>query len=268
MRKVKTAKSKVLEEGYIKIYSVLSPKEKRQIFFNREYKKLNPSWDNTHIVLCSLFDRAVSDLSHPLKVLDAGCGNGNYVIDEYRDKISRAFGVDINPEFTGKNICLDEIKYGNLEKIPYENGIFDVVISMWVIEHLERPEKVFLEVSRVLKKGGYLILATPNKDYFLLRLKEVLKNQKLNFFVNKFLYDRGESDVFTTFYKANEIKVLKELLYKTSFSDIELKLNYDPGYTSFNKPSFFLSNLFDRLLNGLKPEFIKAHIVGMARKKS
>jgi SAM-dependent methyltransferase len=39
-------------------------------------------------------------------ILDAGCGNGNYVIDENRQKIAWAIGIDASQESTAKNICL------------------------------------------------------------------------------------------------------------------------------------------------------------------
>ena len=40
------------------------------------------------------------------------------------------------------------------EKIPFNDEIFDVVISNAVLEHVERLERVFEEIYRVTKKGG------------------------------------------------------------------------------------------------------------------
>ena len=44
--------------------------------------------------------------------------------------------------------------------------IYDVVISQEVIEHIEDQEKYLENCFRVLKKGGYLIMTTPNKKVF------------------------------------------------------------------------------------------------------
>ena len=41
-------------------------------------------------------------------------------------------------------------------------AVFDIVIAKHVVEHLNHPEQAIAEMSRVLKAGGLLILATPN----------------------------------------------------------------------------------------------------------
>ena len=252
-------KSVILERGYINVYSQLNVKERRQLFYNREYKKLNPSWDNTMILMCKMFELASG--SKPI-VLDAGCGNGNYIIDEYRGKIAWAYGVDADRQATSKNVCLDEIKYSSLEKIPYPNNEFDVVLSLWAIEHLENPQGVFKEIFRVLKPGGSFIFCTPNKDYFLLKIKQILQSRKINNLINKVLFGREERDIFPTFYRANDLTRLSSQLKSCGFSDVKLKPNYDPGYTSFESLSFGLSNwLGETKACGFLP-----HIVGICNK--
>lgn len=264
------ARSRILEHGYINIYSELNTKEKGQIFYNREYKKLNPNWDNTTILLCKKFEDVLKELSFPqdLKVLDAGCGNGNYVIDEFREKINLACGVDVDQKSTTKNICLDEIRYSPLEKIPYADNTFDVVLSLWVIEHLKDPKQVFLEIERVLKPGGVFIFATPNKNCLLLLLKSLFGGRKLNLLINEKLYGRREEDVFGTYYKANTKKSLERVLKESGFEGIDLSLNYDPGYTSFNSLTFKLSNFLDKFFEPISPQLFKQHLVGMSKKQA
>jgi SAM-dependent methyltransferase len=49
------------------------------------------------------------------------------------------------------------------ERFPFENGEFDVVFFCEILEHLlNDPLAVILEVKRVLRRGGHLILTTPN----------------------------------------------------------------------------------------------------------
>lgn len=45
------------------------------------------------------------------------------------------------------------------EKLPYKKGHFDLVLCYETIEHVRNPQKAMLEMKRVLKKGGKLILA-------------------------------------------------------------------------------------------------------------
>ena len=107
-------KSKIIEHGYINVYSELTKEEKRQLYYNREYKKLSPLWDNSLILMSNYFEKTRNLLGkRKIRVLDAGCGNGNYVIDERRSKIAFAAGVDIDQSATRNNVCLDEIKFSN-----------------------------------------------------------------------------------------------------------------------------------------------------------
>jgi 2-polyprenyl-3-methyl-5-hydroxy-6-metoxy-1,4-benzoquinol methylase len=245
-------RSKVIDSGYINIYSQLNPKERRQIYYKTKYKDLNPNWDETQVFLSKEFKKLIKQ---GMAVLDAGCGHGNYVIDENRREISWAVGVDTSEEAVTNNICLDEIKICDLAKLPFENNTFDVVISLWVLEHLKLPEAVFSEIYRVLKPGGIFMFATPNKNFLPLAVTRFLK---LNKFLNKLLFGRQEKDVFTTFYQANTLDDLKKLS-EGKFKVEKLMLNYDPGYTSFNNFTFAISAKF-------KVSFMKPHIIGILRK--
>lgn len=48
----------------------------------------------------------------------------------------------------------------DMQKLPFPDNHFDIVISDQVIEHLENPQKAILESYRVLKKGGMAIHTT------------------------------------------------------------------------------------------------------------
>lgn len=47
-------------------------------------------------------------------------------------------------------------------KLPYNNGVFDVVHANQVIEHVPNVDMFVSEIFRVLKKGGYAIVSTEN----------------------------------------------------------------------------------------------------------
>jgi SAM-dependent methyltransferase len=109
--------------------------------------------------------------NHPaqsLKILDLGCGQGKdlqNIRKRWPLKKLSLYGVD---SFTPN--CQKASEDGvtvyniNLESaaIPVEDGYFDVVIANQIIEHTKEIFWVFSEVSRVLKKGGLLIVAVPN----------------------------------------------------------------------------------------------------------
>lgn len=94
------------------------------------------------------------------KVLDIGCGEGNLL---RKDK-NNIYGIDVNKTLVEK--LQSEglmVKYGDATKIPFEDDCFDVAHCRDVIEHLfpEQAREMFLEIKRILKKNGIIILMTP-----------------------------------------------------------------------------------------------------------
>jgi hypothetical protein len=58
----KKPKSEILKHGYINIYSSLSDQEKRALSYKGKYKRTNPGWDDTLVML----DKAFKKLSNKL----------------------------------------------------------------------------------------------------------------------------------------------------------------------------------------------------------
>jgi SAM-dependent methyltransferase len=262
--------SKPLQRGYINVYSSLTPQEQRQLSFVRRYKVLHPDWDSTTIVQCKLFESVVGSLPSTrsdgkISVLDAGCGHGNYIIDEYRERIYRATGLDVDPTCTAGNRSLDEIHYGSLERVPFADNAFDLVTCLWVFEHLTNPARVLGELCRVLKPRGALLFTTPNRRCLLVRAKRLVPH-RLSKSINQRAYGREPDDVFQTRYAANDRTVLRHLLEGSGFRDVRLVLNYDPGYTSFNGATFAISNWLETVFQKFNPELNRQHIIGIARK--
>ena len=243
---------------YLKEYTKLTPQEKRQYFYKCKFKRDHPSWDDSMVLLTKLFEKHVPN---NMKVLDAGCGNGNWVIDELPNKFGKKVGIDLNKSSVRKNITLNKIVYGSLENMPFKNNEFNAAVSLWVLEHLKSPQKVFEEISRVLKPGGYFGFVTPNKNYFLILMKRVLSNSLNNKLVKR-LYGRKEIDIFPTYYRANGIEEIKKLAKKSGFNVVELKQNFDPSYTSFNSLTYSLS----KILYKLNLFLFNAHIVCFLKK--
>ncbi|UKL13131.1 class I SAM-dependent methyltransferase [Dissulfurimicrobium hydrothermale] len=104
----------------------------------------------------------------PGRLLEIGCGNGDRLI-----KIRRlgwgVEGQEIDP--VAVSTCLRkhpglEVSLGGLRDLSYPDGAFDAIIMNHVIEHLHDPMSLLKECLRILKKGGALVLATPNINSF------------------------------------------------------------------------------------------------------
>jgi len=99
------------------------------------------------------------------KVLDAGCGNGEFM-KYLQANIPRIHlqGLDYSAAEVkeAKKSGLD-VKQANFEeKINLPSNSVDVAYAGELIEHLYNPDLFLSELNRIIKPGGFLLLATPN----------------------------------------------------------------------------------------------------------
>lgn len=100
------------------------------------------------------------------KILDVGFVSCT-LHEEIKKKFPKKniFGVDSEPVPKNPNY-----KQGSAEKIPFKAVQFDSLMAGELIEHLHHPEKFVKEARRVLKKGGTVIITTPNRKSLINRL--------------------------------------------------------------------------------------------------
>ncbi len=87
------------------------------------------------------------------RLLDVGCGNRPFAA-WYGPRVTQAFGMDAAP---GEH--LDAVAFA--DRLPVRDRVFDVVLSTFVIEHVDDPAAAVAEWFRVLRPGGHLVLAAP-----------------------------------------------------------------------------------------------------------
>ena len=94
-------------------------------------------------------------------ILDVGCGTGANLelLGEYGD----AEGVDVSHEALAfcRERGLDNVRHGAAEKLPYEDGSFDLVTGLDVVEHLDDDVAGLKEMRRVLRPDGRALLFVP-----------------------------------------------------------------------------------------------------------
>lgn len=94
------------------------------------------------------------------KIVDVGCGQEGTFLKRHKGEINQGYGFD----FKINNYELDNLKFinnSNLDKFPLENESIDTVFMNAVLEHLEAPESLLLNLLKILKSNGKLIMTTP-----------------------------------------------------------------------------------------------------------
>jgi len=98
-------------------------------------------------------------------VLDYGAGIGNLTRRLFNlghfDRISAADILGAPSDLLG---TVDWIKQDLNLAIPDHDGLFDTIIAVEVIEHLENPRFMIREFFRLLRNGGTAIVSTPNNE--------------------------------------------------------------------------------------------------------
>jgi SAM-dependent methyltransferase len=109
-------------------------------------------------------------------VLDAACGTGNLAIPAARTG-ARVTGLDlvsalveIAAGWAERERLAIRFDTGNVESLPYVDGRFDVVMSMFGTMFAARPDCVVAELARVTRPGGRVALANWTREGFVGKL--------------------------------------------------------------------------------------------------
>lgn len=104
----------------------------------------------------------------PCKVLDVGCGGG-FLTHYLAKKGHQVSGIDLSEQSLKIARQFDSSKLihytrGTAYDLPFADNSFDAVSAMDLLEHVEDPQQVINEASRVLKKGGLFFFHTFNRN--------------------------------------------------------------------------------------------------------
>jgi SAM-dependent methyltransferase len=104
------------------------------------------------------------------KLLDVGCGDKPYATI-FAPFVEQYVGVEHEATFAlthaAKGRSAPDFYYDGT-RLPFEDGSFDTVLNVQVLEHTPEPQALVFEMARVLAPGGLLIVNVP----FSFRLHE------------------------------------------------------------------------------------------------
>lgn len=115
----------------------------------------------------------------PVKVLDVGCGGG-FLTNHLAQFGHTVTGIDLSESSLNVAMSHDHTKSvtylpANAYALPFEDRSFDAVCAMDILEHVENPDQLIAEASRVLRPGGHFFFHTFNRNWlsYLLVIKGV-----------------------------------------------------------------------------------------------
>ncbi len=110
------------------------------------------------------------------RVLDVACGTGVVSVTAARTG-ANVTGLDLTPELLERakeNAQIAEVNIdwheGDVEKLPFGDAAFDVVLSQYGHIFAPRPEVAIAEMLRVLKPGGTIAFSTWPPELFVGRM--------------------------------------------------------------------------------------------------
>jgi 2-polyprenyl-3-methyl-5-hydroxy-6-metoxy-1,4-benzoquinol methylase len=100
-----------------------------------------------------------------LRILDFGCGSGDFLAHAAQCG-AEVYGVDASPDRRKWADRARAIIEPSLDELPADSkGKMDAITLFEVLEHLDAPRDVLLELAQWVKPGGLLVLETPNAGH-------------------------------------------------------------------------------------------------------
>jgi 2-polyprenyl-3-methyl-5-hydroxy-6-metoxy-1,4-benzoquinol methylase len=115
------------------------------------------------------FERTLDELfvkAAPKTVLDVGCGEG-VLTQQWARRVERIVGIDledpaIQAEWAKRQAPNLEYHVMKAERLPFEEGRFELAAAIEVLEHVPDPEHTVAQMARVAR-GGHLLVSVPRE---------------------------------------------------------------------------------------------------------
>lgn len=198
--------------------------DRKKDFYKNNYQSKMMEMSNKYRYFIKLLKKISKSISLNIEnSLDYGCGDGSFMkaCKEYFN-IPNVYGCDIS-ENAIKNINETSFAKGYVvdidkENLPFPDNFFDFIFCGEIIEHLYDPDHFLEEIFRVCRKGGVVMLTTPNLASWFNRIS-------LLFGYMPIFCDTGLKNNYGHLYKMNPAGHLRLYTYK-AFHSLLLAHNF------------------------------------------
>ena len=214
----------------------------------RREERLRSVWGGGSVATDRYRALAATLMRDGARVLHAGCGWDKSRITGPRKDHVQLVGIDVS-ERAAKLYHSPFIR-ASIDRIPFADASFDLVLSDYVVEHLPEPEQSFREMARVLAPGGHLLIVTPNKLSYK-SLAATLIPGALHGMIGRMRYGQGaEADMFPTFYRCNSPARLRQVAEQAGLTDLRIELvNNGPTWFTSVPVVFGVADVYHRALS-------------------
>jgi 2-polyprenyl-3-methyl-5-hydroxy-6-metoxy-1,4-benzoquinol methylase len=214
-------------------------------WINRFYRR-RPGWKDGTTEFHALCEANAPPYA---RILEVGAGPTNPT-SAFLASLGELHGVDVDAEVRG-NIHLKSSALLENGRYPFPPATFDLVVSNYVVEHVEDPELHLVEIARVLKPGGAYLFRTPNLRHFL-----TLTSYMTSHRVHKLLANRlralpaGTHDPWPTVYAMNTPGAVRRHARHAGLTVASLRMvEKEPSYGMAARPLFLAFMAYERLVN-------------------
>jgi malonyl-CoA O-methyltransferase len=130
------------------------------------YSKWAAQYDSDPNPLIAIEENVVLELvgdAQGLRVLDLGCGTGRYCV-RLAERGARVIGIDSTLGMLRQAVPKSDhtpfsVVQGTLYALCVPNRTFDLIVCALTLNHVEHLERVFREATRVLRRGGAMVIS-------------------------------------------------------------------------------------------------------------
>jgi ubiquinone/menaquinone biosynthesis C-methylase UbiE len=205
-------------------------------------------WDGGGRAMAHYRKAVAASLRPGMSVLHAGCGWDRSEVLKPHVASIRAYGLDIDPRVGP--LYHSEFALGSLASLPFRQGVFDLVVSEYVLEHLTEPAACLGEIARVLRPGGMFLALTPNL-YSYKAIAAMATPYAFHQHMGRLRFGAGhEEDMYPTVYRCNTAHTIKKAAARSGFQDVSISYITN-GPTWFERmPCLFVAfDLYHRLID-------------------
>jgi ubiquinone/menaquinone biosynthesis C-methylase UbiE len=183
------------------------------------------------------------------EILEVGAGPTN-ATSAFLSSLGNLHGIDVSEEVHG-NVHLKSSALIEGSRYPYADGAFDLVVSNYVVEHVEDPSAHLTEIFRVLKPGGAYVFRTPNLMHYVALVSRFTAHRFHRLTANRLRgYKADKHDPWPTVYAMNTPASLRRHARSAGFEVVRLDLvEKEPSYGMVARPLFLAFMAYERVVN-------------------